>query len=115
MKHFALLFRSTRMLSAEEQKQRAADIASWIQHVTDVGIRLDPRSLGEIVGNFYREGSEVLSRAESSDPALTTIVFFDAASPDQAVEMARIHPGMHYGVRVELREWTSPRETTAQG
>jgi hypothetical protein len=77
MKHYALLFRSTRMLSAEEQKQRAADIASWVQHVTDVGIRLDPRSLGEIVGNFYRKGSEVLSRAESSDPALTTIVFFE--------------------------------------
>jgi hypothetical protein len=24
------------------------------------------------------------------------------------MEVARIHPGLHYGVTVEVREWTSP-------
>jgi hypothetical protein len=35
-------------------------------------------------------------------------------SRDQALNIARIHPGLHYGVTVEVREWTSPRETAAK-
>ena len=27
--------------------------------------------------------------------------------------IARIHPGLRYGVTVEVREWTSPRELAA--
>jgi hypothetical protein len=38
-------------------------------------------------------------------------LIFDAPSQDHAVEIARIHPGLHYGVTIELRDWTSPRET----
>jgi hypothetical protein len=40
---------------------------------------------------------------------LATIVFFDTGDRDQAVNIARIHPGLHYGVTVEVREWISPR------
>jgi len=47
-------------------------------------------------------------------PRSFTIVFFDASSKEQAVEIARIHPGLHYGVTVEVREWTSPRETAVR-
>ena len=114
MKHFALIFRSTRTLNPEELKQRAVDIAAWVKRVTEMGLALDPRNLGARAANFSSEGNEVVSREGSSDPALNTIVFFDSPSIEQAVEIARIHPGLNYGVTVEVREWTSPREIAAK-
>jgi hypothetical protein len=113
MKHYALLFRSTRTLTPDEVKQRAIDIAAWVKRVTEKGILLDPRNFGPTEANFSAEGGEVIHREESRDPALTTIVFFDSSSKDDALEIARIHPGLHYGVTVEVREWTFPRETKA--
>jgi hypothetical protein len=114
LKHYALLFHTTRALTPEELKQRADEIGFYVKQVTDRGITLDPRSLGETAGTFYGEGNEVVSRKESSDPTLSNILFFDSPSRDQAVDMARTHPGLRYGVTVELREWTSPRETPAK-
>jgi hypothetical protein len=114
MKHYALVFHSTRTPTADEQKQRAVEIAAWVEGVTDKGIMLDPRNFGETAANFSAEGSKVVSRDGSSDPTLSTIVFFDSPSRDQAVDIARKHPGLHYGVTVEVREWTSPREIAAK-
>ncbi|MCU1274407.1 MAG: hypothetical protein JWO48_1838 [Bryobacterales bacterium] len=114
MKHYALLFHATRALTPEEVKQRAVEIAAWVQQVTEIGITLDPRSLGETATTFAVKGNDVVSRTGSNDPTLSTIVFFDSQSSDQASNIARKHPGMHYGVTVELREWTSPRETAAK-
>lgn len=113
MKHYALVFYSTRTLTPEEQKQRPVDIASWVRQVTGMGITLDPRVLGETEAAFSALGSEVASSAESRAPQLINIVFFDSADRDQAVNIARTHPGPHYGVTVELREWTSPRQSAA--
>jgi hypothetical protein len=113
MKHFALIFRATRTLTPEELKQRAADIAGWVKQVTENGVSLDPRNFGETAANFSKNGSGVVSHDGSRDPSLTTIVFIDAPTKEQAVDIARIHPGLNYGVAVEVREWTSPRETKA--
>jgi hypothetical protein len=114
MKHYALVFRSTRALTPEELKQRGVEIAAWVKRVTDMGITLDPRSLGETAANFSAEQNNVVSRNGSSDPTLSAIVFFDSPSRDQAVNIARIHPGLHYSVTLEVREWTSPLETAAK-
>ena len=111
MKHYALVFHATRTLTPEELEQRKVEIAAWVKQVTDMGITLDPRALGQTAATFSADGNEVVSREESSDPTLSNIVFFDARSRDQAVNIAQIHPGLHYGVTVEVREWTSPRET----
>jgi hypothetical protein len=113
MKHYALLFHTSRTLTPEELKQRGVQIAAWVKQVTDMGITLDPRSLGETAATFSAEESNVVSRSGSSDPTLSNIVFFDSSSRDQAVDIARRHPGLHYGVTVEVREWTSPRQTVA--
>jgi len=110
MKHYALIFHPTRTLTPEEQKRRAADIAVWVKTVTDMGITLDPRNFGETVANFSLEENKVVARNGSSNPTALTIVFFDSPSRDQAVDIARVHPGLHYGVTVEVREWVSPRE-----
>ena len=113
MKHYALLFRASRTLTPEELKQRAIDLQLWVKHVTEMGVKLDPRNLGEAT-RFSLEGSTVVSHEGSIDPALGTIVFFDSASSDQAMEIARAHPAFHYGVSVELREWSTPRPITAR-
>ena len=110
MKHYALIFHSTRTFAHEELKQRAVDIAAWVKKVTDMGITLDPRNFGDTLAAFVMEDSKVVSRNGSSGPKHATIVFFDSPSSEQAVDIARIHPGLHYGATVEVREWTSPRE-----
>jgi hypothetical protein len=114
MKHYALLFHTSRSVTPEEQKQRTVEIAAWVKQVTEMGITLDPRSLGETAANFAAKGTEIISANGSIDPSLSNIVFFDSSSKDQAVDIARIHPGLHYGVTVEVREWTSPRQTAAR-
>ena len=111
MKHYALLFHTSRTLTPDEQKQRTLDIAAWVKSVAEMGVALDPRSLGETAANFSTQGGEIVSRNESGDPTFSNIVFFDCSSREQAVEIARRHPGLHYGVTVEVRQWTSPRET----
>jgi hypothetical protein len=110
MKHYALIFHATRTFTPEEQRQRAVDIAGWVKKVTDMGITLDHRNLGDTLASFALEDNKVVSRNGSSGPKPATIVFFDSPSSEQAVDIARIHPGLHYGVNVEVREWTSPRE-----
>jgi hypothetical protein len=113
MKHYALIFHATRTFTPEEQKQRAVDIAGWVKKVTDMGITLDPRNFGDTLATFALDDGKVISRNGSSGPKPATIVFFDSPSSEQAVDIARIHPGLHYGVTVEVREWTSPRELAA--
>jgi hypothetical protein len=114
MKHYALIFRSTRTLTAEEVQQRHVEISSWVEQVTDMGITLDPRNFTEVTANLSAQESEIFSREGSNDPTLGTIVFFDSPSTGQAVDIARMHPSLRYGVTVEVREWASPRETAAK-
>ena len=110
MKHYALIFHATRTLTPEEQKRRPADIAGWVKKVTDTGITLDPRNFGNTLASFALEDSKVISLSGESSPKPATIVYFDCPSSEQAVDIARIHPGLRYGVTVEVREWSSPRE-----
>jgi hypothetical protein len=116
MKHYALVFHtnSNRTLTPKEQEQRQVEIAAWAKQVTDMGIKLDPRALGETAANFSVEGDKIVSHEGSIDPAFRNLVFFDSASRDQAINIARIHPGLRYGSTVEVREWTDPRQGAAK-
>jgi hypothetical protein len=111
--HYALVFQATRALTSEELQQRQIEIADWVKHVTDLGIRLDPRNFGATAVTFSADGGEVAAREESPGHSFNTIVFFDSPSAAQAADIARIHPGLRYGVKVEMREWTSPRQGAA--
>jgi hypothetical protein len=113
MKHYVLIFHSTRTLSPEEVKRRGIDLAAWVKQVTDMGVTLDPRSLEETLANFSANGDQIVSREGPSDPTFRNLVFFDSASSEQAVTIARTHPGLRYGATVEVREWTSPRGLAA--
>ena len=110
MHHYVLLFRTTRTLTPDEQKQRVADISAWIKQVTDMGVSLDPHTLEETVVSIPAEGAET---SGGPDPTLSNFVLFDATR-DQAIQIARLHPAPRYGVSVELREWTAPRPLAAR-
>ena len=97
MKHYALIFHTSRTtLTPEEVKQRQVEITAWAKQVTDMGVKLDPRALVETVANFSVEGEEIVSHEGSSDPTFRNLVFFDSASRDQAVNIARLHPGLPF-------------------
>jgi len=116
MKHYALIFHisSTRTLTPQEHAQRQSEITAWAKQVTAMGIALDPRALGDTAANLSLEGDKIVSHEGSSDPTFRNLVFFDSASREQAVNIARLHPGLHYGSTVEVREWTDPRQTPAK-
>ena len=108
MQHYALIFHATRPLTPEELQRRGPEIQAWVKAVNSKGITLDPRAFGETVATFSQQDTTV-TRNGSTDPALVNIVFFDAPGKEEALEIARIHPGLHYGVTVEVREWSTPR------
>ncbi|HTZ60758.1 MAG TPA: hypothetical protein VMB49_21760 [Acidobacteriaceae bacterium] len=111
MKHYALIFQLTRAFTPDEQQRRPAEIGAWVKKVTDMGIMLDPRNFGDTLGGFAMKDSQLISTDGSGGPNPATIVFFDSPSAEQAVEIARIHPGLRYGATVDVREWTSPRQS----
>ena len=108
MHHYVLIFRPTRALTADELKQRAVEIQGWVKRVGGMGITLDPKALRPSAVRLSQQNGSVVTQEGPADPTLTNLVFFDAADQDEAMEVARIHPGLHYGVNVEVREWTSP-------
>jgi len=73
-----------------------------------MGITLDPEALNPSAVRLSQQNGSLVTEEGPADPILTNLVFFDADGQEQAMEVARIHPGLHYGVNVEVREWTSP-------
>lgn len=109
MKHFVMIFRTTRPFTPEELQRRGPEIQAWVHRVQQMGITLDPRNLDEVVTVISPNAGETVSSNQSKDPSLATIVYFDASSEKEALEVAKTHPAPHYGVIVELREWSAPR------
>lgn len=104
-----MIFRSTRTLTADELQRRAVEIQDWVKQVSSKGIALDPRMLGETVSRLSMDNDEITERSSPDDPALLTIVYFDAQNHEQALSVARIHPGLRYGTAIEVREWNAPQ------
>lgn len=108
MNRYMMLFRGTRALTESELEQRGIAIQEWVAMVRQRGINLDPRILDQTVGTYSQKNGTVTSEAVSSDAALTAVVSFDAADDETAGAIAEAHPGLHYGVVVELRRWLPP-------
>jgi hypothetical protein len=108
MNRYMMLFRGTKALTESELKQRGAAIQEWVATVRQKGIALEARNLDQVVGTYTLKDGEVMSEAASKDPALATIVSFDAVDDEAARAIAEAHPGLHYGVILELRRWLSP-------
>ena len=113
VQHYVLLFRATRPVTPEEQPHRIADIAAWVKQVTDMGITLNPHTLGDTVAAYTSKDNQPVAHAGAIDPTLANLVFFDSTE-DQAAEIARLHPAPHYGVTLELRKWSTPAALPAR-
>ena len=106
--HYAMIFRSQRALTSDQQHQRDAEIQAWAKRVRDQGVTLDPRILGASDGYFEGDGDRSISRPDQDACSPGAVIFFDSASEEEAKEIAGSHPGLHYGVTIELREWQAP-------
>ena len=109
MKHYALIFYPSRTLTPEELTQRQVEILEWVKNVTSMGVDLDPRSFGSPLARLAPAGGEAASGNNATGTAFANIVFFDSASEEQAMHIAKTHPGLRYGATIEVREWTPPR------
>jgi hypothetical protein len=108
MKQFVFLFRQgATQLSEADQKRRSEEVRAWALRQNDGGRKLDPRILGQ---ENYRIGPDLKGGpvgAIDGGP-LIAITFLEARDFAEAVRIAETHPGLRYGVSVEVRAWTSP-------
>jgi len=117
MPKFAFIFRQTNVnppLTAEQQKQRAEEVRTWAIHLRDEGHTLDPHLLSGD-GYVVRPDGKGKSPAEAaSDDPIVAILIIDSSSFGEAKKIAATHPGLHYGVSIEVREATAPAVQPAQ-
>jgi hypothetical protein len=106
---FVFIFRQgQKTLSEDEQKRRTEEVRAWaLQQIKD-GRWLEPRVLGD---QSIRLGD---SDGAASDGSVIALNFIQATDFDEAVNIAKTHPGLRYGVSIEVRPWTDPRAASAQ-
>src|ERR1700759_585952 len=103
MKHYALIFYPSPPLTPEELTQRQFEVLDLAKKGTSMGVYLVPRSFGSPLARLTAFGND------GTGTAFANIVFFDSASEEQAMHVAKTHPGLRYGATIEVREWTPPR------
>ena len=105
MPKFALIFRQSPFPMSEEVRQRRAkEVAAWATHLRDQGHSLEPHLLGDEHFIISSDGS---TNKDTGDP-IVAILVFDAANFDDAKQIASTHPGLHYGISIEVRPATIP-------
>lgn len=109
MKHFVMIFRATRVLSHDEIEQRRVEIQAWVKKATEMKIELYPYTLEQVIANYSMQNQQLETHSMADDTQLSNFVFFDAPDINEAKKIAEMHPGLRYGTKLELREWSSPR------
>ena len=109
-KLYVLIFRQgNRKLSDDEQRRRTDEVRAWALQQIQQGRGLDPRILGE---ESERLGD---NRGSLNDPQpVIALNFIQAANFEEAIKIAKTHPGLRYGVSIEVRPWADPRVQTMQ-
>jgi hypothetical protein len=102
---FVFIFRQgSRKLTEEEQKRRTEEVGAWARKHIEDGHGLDPRVLDS---ESYRLGDD--TTGAESDGQVIALNFIEGTDFDGVVNIARTHPGLRYGVRIEVRRWRDPR------
>jgi hypothetical protein len=108
-KSFVFIFRQgARVLSKEEQERRTVEVQAWATQQIKDGRNLDPRILGDEI--YRAEDDNASPKTAGSVIALN---FIEATDFAEAQKIARAHPGLRYGVSIEVRSWTDPRKKSA--
>ncbi len=105
---FVLIFREgTRRLSEAEQKSRTEAVRNWALQQVQLH-NLDPRVLSD-------EGRQLGNDAHNNSQGNRVIAlnFLEAENFNEAVQIAQSHPGLQYGVGIEVRPWRNPRTPKA--
>ena len=108
MKQYVFLFRQTiTQLSEADQKRRAEEVRAWALRQNKEGRKLDPRISDQ---ENYRVGPDGKGGpvGETGDGPLIAITFLEARDFAEALRIAETHPGLRYGVSIEVREWGLP-------
>ena len=108
MKPFAFLFRqSPGQLSEADQKRRAGEVRAWALRQNDEGRKLDPHILEAESHRIGPDGKNGLPPTNDDGP-LVAIAFLEARDFSEAIKIAESHPGLRYGVSIEVRAWARP-------
>jgi hypothetical protein len=108
MKPFVFIYRQgSRILSEEEQKRRADEVRAWALKQITEGRKLDPHLMEPEYYRTSAEGESDHAPAGTDSPPVA-IVFLEARDFGEAIGIAKTHPGIRYGVSIEVRPWTTP-------
>jgi len=102
---FVFIFRKgVRKLSEDEQKRRTEEVRAWaLQQIADHR-GLEPRVLDD---ESVRVGDNPANGI--NDGLVIALNFIEAKDFNEAVAIAKTHPGLRYGVSIEVRPWSDPR------
>jgi hypothetical protein len=105
MKQFVFIFRKgTKELSSEEVNRRDSEIKAWAGALNKEGHKLEPKALGPETYRIATEGENVAN----GERLVTNLLFLEASDFDEAVKIAKTHPGTRYGGNIEVRAWALP-------
>jgi len=99
MHEFALLFRPTRPVSPEQLPQRNAAARGWAVALRHEGTLKTASPLEEGGVTVTPEGVGPVSHERE----VASVLVIEAADLESAVTLAKGHPGLAYGVEVEVR------------
>ena len=102
MRQFAFFFRQSRQLSDVEQKQRSAEVVAWVKQQIADGRKLEPRVLATEHDLVVSEENKS-NASTNSGGTLVAINFLEAKDFEEAVKIAKTHPGLRYDVSIEVR------------
>ena len=100
MNTFVLIFRQETPLSASQRQDRAQETRPWAERMNAQGHNLSPRFLAPESHRIAADG-----RSETEAVAISALLFLEAESFAEAVQIAQSHPAVGYGASVEVRAW----------
>ncbi len=112
MKSFVLIFRQgAKPLTDEDRKQISPKMPAWAAELRSGGHNLDPRILTD-------SPTQTLPGRGASAPAtterpVTALLFIEAEDFQDAVRIAKSHPGLAHDVSIEVRAWAPPAPAPA--
>jgi hypothetical protein len=105
MTQFVFIFRKgSRELSPEEVNRRDGEIKAWAGVLNKEGHKLDPRALSQEIERITTQGEG----GTNGERLVTNLLFLEASDFDEAVKLAKTHPGTRYGGDIEVRAWAAP-------
>jgi hypothetical protein len=100
---FVFIFRDGRkMLSPLEQNARTEEVRDWALSRMKQDRTFDPRVLDDVRQSVGDDAANI------AHPVIA-LNFLEAPTFDDAIEMAKTHPGLRYGVSIEVRPWRNPQ------